>query len=303
MHSLAVEQAFRDAMFSADIAYSGEIIADGKLHRFHVEGDKLQSRNGWLVLHHDGMPSGAFGSWKTGLSSTWCSKSKNQMTAGELAEHHRRVANTRHQIEQARAEQQQLTANRACHIWSIAQPANQHHPYLLKKSVTPYNLRQIEESLLVPLVDVAGRMYNLQMIVPDGNKRFLYGGRIRSVFCLVGDLPTARCLYLCEGWATAMSIRNLIGCTVIAAMTANNLKPTAIALRSALPAEVSLIIAADNDRHTQGNQGVTKGREAAESVGANLTWPRFVCNDCKCTDFNDLHNCERKHSEVKNGCR
>ena len=43
---------------------------DGQLHRFRVDGDKAGSKNGWCVFYGDGIPAGAFGSWKTGLSET-----------------------------------------------------------------------------------------------------------------------------------------------------------------------------------------------------------------------------------------
>ena len=54
-------EAFREAMRMAGIDYRGPIEADGKLHRFHVEGDSRGKRNGWYVLHLDEHPAGMFG--------------------------------------------------------------------------------------------------------------------------------------------------------------------------------------------------------------------------------------------------
>lgn len=51
---------------------SPDIIADGDIHRFRDERDRPGTRNGWYVLHTDGIPAGAFGSWKTGEHHTWC---------------------------------------------------------------------------------------------------------------------------------------------------------------------------------------------------------------------------------------
>ncbi len=62
-----IDQLFRAAMTSKGIINDGVIIADGKLHRFHIEGDKPKNKNGWFVLYPDGLPSGAFGSWKSGV--------------------------------------------------------------------------------------------------------------------------------------------------------------------------------------------------------------------------------------------
>ena len=63
---------FRRAMREAGVPTSDDICADGQLRRFHVEGDKPRSRNGWYVLHPDDPPAGACGSWRTGVSQTWC---------------------------------------------------------------------------------------------------------------------------------------------------------------------------------------------------------------------------------------
>lgn len=53
-----------------------------------------------------------------------------------------------------------------------------------------------------------------------------------------------------------------------------------------------IIIAADNDTSTPGNPGITKGRAAAESIGAGLVYPQFTPEEFsknpKLSDFNDL---------------
>ncbi|HCB12131.1 MAG TPA: hypothetical protein DEP36_00970, partial [Gammaproteobacteria bacterium] len=46
-------------------------VFDGQLHRYRVEGDKAGSKNAYYVLHLDGRAAGVFGSWKSGLRSTW----------------------------------------------------------------------------------------------------------------------------------------------------------------------------------------------------------------------------------------
>lgn len=42
--------------------------ANGELVRFHVQGDRRGSRNGWAVLFGEGVPAGEFGSWRTGTT-------------------------------------------------------------------------------------------------------------------------------------------------------------------------------------------------------------------------------------------
>lgn len=63
---------FLDAMAAAGLRTSDKIIGDGELQRFHVEGDSPRTRNGWYVLHLDGIPAAEFGCWKRGVQATWC---------------------------------------------------------------------------------------------------------------------------------------------------------------------------------------------------------------------------------------
>nr|MBA4157650.1 hypothetical protein [Gemmatimonadota bacterium] len=74
------EPAFRNAMAAAGLVTSAPIVADGALHRFHVEGDRRGSRNAWYVLHADPPISGAFGSWKLAVSGTWTAGDRDRLT-------------------------------------------------------------------------------------------------------------------------------------------------------------------------------------------------------------------------------
>ncbi len=67
----SIETEFRQAMQAAGISFSGEIIADGRLHRFHIDGHKRGSLNGAYTLHFDSHPAGWFMDYTTGLSQTW----------------------------------------------------------------------------------------------------------------------------------------------------------------------------------------------------------------------------------------
>ena len=78
-HDSIIDQ-FRQKMRSVGIHYSGEIIADDKLHRFHVEGHKRCSLNGAYVIHLDGCPSVSFMDYKSGISQTWRSGNVSNIT-------------------------------------------------------------------------------------------------------------------------------------------------------------------------------------------------------------------------------
>jgi putative DNA primase/helicase len=58
---------FRNFMNSKNLSCP-DILADNKIHRFKVPGDKPGSKNGWYVLFTDnGLPVvGICGNWKTG---------------------------------------------------------------------------------------------------------------------------------------------------------------------------------------------------------------------------------------------
>src|SRR5262245_48185227 len=86
-----MESAFQSVMAEAGLEIRGSVIADGKLHRISVKGDKPGSKNGWYVLYGDGVPSGAYGSWKTGINGKWCAKAQDDLTPSEREEHKRRM--------------------------------------------------------------------------------------------------------------------------------------------------------------------------------------------------------------------
>ncbi len=64
MNEQAIKDAFIQKMNDVGIPFSGNIIADGKIHQFHIEGQKKGSKNGRYILHLDGKkPSGYFQDW------------------------------------------------------------------------------------------------------------------------------------------------------------------------------------------------------------------------------------------------
>ena len=63
--------------------HPSEIIADGNLHRFPVNG-KPHDKAGWYVLFSDGpILAGAFGDWRSGQKTTWVEKAQGTMTDAE----------------------------------------------------------------------------------------------------------------------------------------------------------------------------------------------------------------------------
>ena len=262
------------------------IVADGVLHRFRVAGDKLGSQNGWAVLHHD---HGAGGTWRGGATCTWSRKSTTSMSRVERDAFYAKVRAAKAEAQRQREVEQQHAADRAAELWSKAKPASADHPYLVRKRITPGNACQSGDLLVLLIEDIDGAPRSLQYIGPDGTKRMLSGGAKRGHFIIVaGSLPAER-IVIGEGFATCATMATQFsGAAVLAAIDAGNLLPVAEVVRHRHP-DAQIIIAADDDRLTDGNPGLTKAREAAAAVKGKIirpVWPEGSPQSL--TDFNDL---------------
>jgi putative DNA primase/helicase len=270
---------FKAAMYAAGLHTKDSIIKDGKLHRFHVEGDKPGSKNGFYVFYDDNVPAGCFGSWKTGDTIKWCAKSDRELTQVQREQNRRRMIEAQKMREAEEIQRRKAAMDKARLIWKPSSPAPDHHPYLAKKRVKNHGLRLHNGLLVIPLHDSEGNLHSLQFIDNDGNKRFLSGGRKKGCYFLIGSPVESICI--AEGYATAASIYESTGLSVAVALDAGNLMAVAQALRAKFP-EMKITLCADNDAETPGNPGLTKAQEAAVHIGAYLAIPPSA------GDFNDL---------------
>jgi putative DNA primase/helicase len=262
-----------DAMHAAGLAphKALELREDGKLTRYRVQGDKAGSRNGWAVVYSHPIHSGAFGSWKTGATHTWRETTSKPQTPAERAELQRQLKAMRAARDAERDKVQAEARARAAKLWGRARPATNAHPYLQRKGVGAYGIRQMRELLLIPARDSNGALQTLQFIGEDGAKRFLSGGRIAGCYCPIGRPQDS--LLICEGYATGATLYAATGRAVAVCFSAGNLQPVARALRMKFP-RLRLILCADNDP-TPGNPGLTHATQAARAVGGFVAVPRF----------------------------
>ncbi|MGI8425282.1 MAG: AAA family ATPase [Actinomycetota bacterium] len=173
-------------------------------------------------------------------------------------------------------------------IWKASKPAPSDHPYLVAKGVKPHGLRVHEGALVIPVRDGA-ELHSLQFIGPEGNKRFLIGGRVVGCYFSIGRPKDAAVLCICEGYATGASIHEATGYPVVLALNAGNLLPVAKAMRKRFT-DLRLIVCGDDDAKTAGNPGRTKATEAAQAVGGAAAFPSFgEARPESLSDFNDLH--------------
>src|SRR5207244_5947427 len=127
-------EVFRAAMSAAGIDYTGQIYADGKLHRFKAGDD--HARNSWYVLNAGPPAAGAFGCWKRGLKESWCERNRSLSQAeSQRARQQRQEADAKRKAE---ITARQKKARRiAKWIYERARPVET-HAYLKAKSVQPF---------------------------------------------------------------------------------------------------------------------------------------------------------------------
>ena len=276
---------FRDAIHAYGME-PPDVIEPGKLHRFPGVGKRNGNTAGWCKLFDDGM-GGCFGDWSSGFSENWQAKRDKPLSQSERAAFMQRVNEARAQAETDRQQQYANATEKAATIWNTAEPANDDHPYLVRKNIKANGTRLYKDALVIP-VRSDGELCSLQFITSDGNKRFLSGGRVTGGYFSIGTTQDAKALCVTEGFATGATIHQSTGYPVAIAFNAGNLELVARAMRQKLP-DMPMIICADDDAATKGNPGITKANMAAQVTGAKVAVPVFGDQQPEdATDFNDM---------------
>jgi len=281
---------FRAALEAAGLM-PGQII-DGQFTRCATM-DKPHSKNGCFVFHADHPASGWFSDWQTGESQTWTAKNGKPLTAIEKEILAQRVKADKAARDAEQAARWEDARNKAASIWEASQAATDAHPYLLRKGVSALGgIRQSRGALVVPVRDGNGAISSLQFIQPDGSRKFLLGGKTRGCCFAIPakDESTDGPLVILEGFSTGASVHEATGHAVLCALSAGNLMDVAKLARAKHPAR-GIIIAADDDRATPGNPGITKAILAAKAVNGWIAIPAFTDPSGK-SDFNDLAQAE-----------
>ena len=278
--------------FEAAITAAGlvprECIADGQIHRCSSNG-KRHDRAGWYVFWGD---AGVFGDWRSGFQETWFPPEDEDATREQKAARRKqakqKLAEARKRATQERTRKQDAARQDAASVWAKSVTPTQ-HPYLDRKRVHAHGIRQYGRFLIVPLIDETGGLWSLQSISPEGNKRFMPGGRMQGRFHLITGNPDR--IGIAEGYATAATVHEKTGNTLLVAFNAGNLEPVAVTARAMYPT-AHLTIWGDDDQFTDDNPGVTKSHRAATVSCANdIQIPDFAGFDLtgKPTDWNDYY--------------
>jgi putative DNA primase/helicase len=265
--------------------------ADGKLLRFPT-ASKPRSKNGWLIAYHDrGLPFVVVaGDWSTGAETKWIADTGETLSDAERRELKRRMADARQARETEQASQWEQAATRAAHVWHDSVPADQGHPYLLRKRTQPHSARQRGQELVLLLTDFTGKAWSLQTVNEAGDKRLMAGGRKAGNFIVVGGPDYPARILICEGYATGCTLAESDpAALVLAAVDCGNLKAVATGARNRWP-NADIVVCGDDDRQTEGNPGATNARAAAIAAGARYALPEWPpAAPLHLSDFNDLH--------------
>jgi putative DNA primase/helicase len=272
-----------------------QFIADGLIHRLDDPTGRPGNQACWYVLYPQPCSFAVFGSWRYG---------QNYYTDLRKLDFKNVKPFRKLLIEQCKKQQvdtavrNELAALAAQSIWGTAQPASADHAYLVKKHLPTFDLRTLNNELLIPLYH-DDKLVNLQRILPTGAKRFLKNGKVKGSYYRFGDITDAPKMMLCEGWATGATLHQWYGMPVFCAMSAMNLKPVALAITAIYP-KVELIICSDDDRKTSGNPGMYYAQQAQKAVGCSMfmpKWPEDAPLDL--TDFSDLYLWLLQHGGIE----
>jgi hypothetical protein len=137
---------FRAALIARDIIPPDPILADGCLHRCHAAG-----RNGRgdaaYVLHLDGLPAGGFENHRDGRDwETWCFDLGRTATAAEREVFARVTHAARIRRDDDAQQHLDEVRSKAEHIWVLARPAPDTHPYLARKAAGAIDKACIESA-------------------------------------------------------------------------------------------------------------------------------------------------------------
>ena len=136
-------------------------------------------------------------------------------------------------------------------IWNQSESIDNkfQHPYLFKKNIEPNGSRITGGRLIIPVNNMMGTLCSVQQIFLNDTgkfvKLFVKNTRVKNNFyCLEGD---PACVFVCEGFATGVSLKEIYGNTVYIAFSKNNMINVVDQL---IPFSSNIIVAGDNDNDT-----------------------------------------------------
>jgi len=160
-------------------------------------------------------------------------------------------------------------------LWVEGEACPATHPYLLKKMVNAdpgIRFHPATGNMLIPLRDGTD-LLGVQRIFPDGTKKVNQGGTMAGCYHVIPGEHDV--VYICEGYATAMTVAIATGKTVVVAVSAGNLAEVGKKINKLYPS-AHLVFAADNDQDKTPNPGVKAATDAVKKIGrGKVIYPPF----------------------------
>lgn len=245
-----------------------DALVPGKMIRF-ATSDRRGNYSGWCKLFEDG-EGGIYGCWRQGISESW--QAHPTRNAEDQESFQIRVKQAKAEAASIEVELRTKCREKSAQLWNKAGVVDIIHPYVASKKIHPFGIRQLRESLIVPVRDNQGVLHGLKFIMPDATKRFKSGTAVTGCYHAIGKVNGK--ILIAEGYATGASLHEITGYAVACAFNAGNLKPVAEALRVKYP-DTMLVLCADDDHLTEGNPGLTKATEASMAISGLLAIPCF----------------------------
>lgn len=279
--------------FIKEQGFSFTPIIDDRFHEF-----KDSDKKGWFVGSEFKTKTGkthvvfTFGEFKTDEKYVFNSKESADFTDTEKRELSKKQKEHEIKVKAEREKLQHLVSKRCLAEWPTFSETFQTTEYTKKKGIGALHGARIEASsvsspnIIVPMKDIHGKLWGYQTILDDGSKTFQPGQRSQGLFHLIGDIEDY--LYICEGFATGVSVHQATGHAVAVSFNAGNLSFVAQEFRLKYP-KLPIVICADDDCYRDKNVGVEKANEAAIESLCSIILPEFKSKTTRPTDFNDLH--------------
>jgi len=276
----------------------GQIVADGKWHRFRITDTRHKSsKPGRYLLHPDGKANGIFMDWRDEVRHKWRSD-------GTYDSIDREELRRRREQRQAKLDASfRKAAAAASAFWSQCIRINgKSHPYLDRKKISPNGSRYGSgkmfglgdvECVIIPIYSAENKLVTVQAIREDGERRFWKDSSHEGAHSVIGADDGASPVIFCEGFATACSIHEATGHPVV--MTINSGNMTQVARWAGHKfAGRDMIVAGDDDWHLIDkkpfrNVGKESAQAMARALGARVIFPdMFGLVTDGGDDFNDM---------------
>lgn len=160
-------------------------------------------------------------------------------------------------------------ARRAYGFWMHSDSQGE-SDYLKRKGVGSYGIRfrsteKYGKVAVVPMYDIEGRLWNYQLLNPDGTKRDLKNARTSGLFLSLRPVISGDPFGIAESYVTAATCMELTSIPCVCCFGCDNLEEVATSLSEKYKAS-QIILFADNDRHLSQNKGLVKAQGVQNKI-------------------------------------